>query len=452
RRPGSKRSRTGCRTCRARRIKCDETPNKCLNCTSTGRLCDGYDFHRQLPYQLPQRLIVAAPIVTTVPWASTSDERRCFAFVHARTIPDTLSYFDSVVWQRFLLQMVPREPAVWHAVVALGALHQQIETGGLIGRTPTVWHWLAIAQSARSFACLQRRNPHDPVMRNVTLLCCLLFTVMDLIRQEYKSSLHHLRAGLRILRETEQPSPQESPTSADWIATFRHLDTQIGVDDPSLWCWSGDQSDPVVVHPEIDPWWRQQQQQESPASSLHHLTGSSSNPLSSARQTLEPLFNRLNKFARRCWRMSPAEIQAAQTALSAEQLAIATQLRHATRFMQAFRREEALSPKHRRGAELLELWVASVSLVVRTCPHHHDAALLRRFTPQYGALLRRIQQFIADFPERPTVTVDLGVIRMLFIVGDGCQDFRLRWEAIQALRNWPHQEGPFYSVGMAALL
>lgn len=34
--------RTGCRTCKIRRKKCDETKPACHRCTSTGRKCDGY--------------------------------------------------------------------------------------------------------------------------------------------------------------------------------------------------------------------------------------------------------------------------------------------------------------------------------------------------------------------------------------------------------------------------
>ncbi|RAH86816.1 hypothetical protein BO86DRAFT_384855 [Aspergillus japonicus CBS 114.51] len=458
RRAGFKRSRTGCRTCRTRRIKCDETPGSCRNCTSTGRQCDGYDSYRELSLTTNRAKptcrqespsAVAGPIAVAVPWASTSDERRCFAFVQARTLPDALSFFDSAVWQQFLLQMVPREPAVWHAVIALGAVHQQVEAGGVIGRAPQFWYWMAVAQSARAFACLRSRNPRDPQVRDVTLLCCLLFAVVATIWQEYSSALQHLRAGLRILRESE-PSSQ-SPTSRRWVTVFRHLDTQIGMDGPGLWYWE-EEDEVGEIHPAPDPWWQQSQQQQQQQQQGDQALELNDDPLYGARQALEPLHNRLFKFIRWCWRMSPTELQADHTALAAEQLAIAAQLRPAMQLLQTLRRRTDLSPKSRHGIELLELLVTTASLVVHTGPLHHDPEQLQRFTPQYCTLLRRIQRFIADFPLRPTVTVDLGVIPLLFVVGDGCQDFRLRWEALQALRDWPHQEGPFHSVAVAALL
>jgi len=37
----NKRTKTGCRTCRNRRIKCDETKPYCNNCTKGKRICEG---------------------------------------------------------------------------------------------------------------------------------------------------------------------------------------------------------------------------------------------------------------------------------------------------------------------------------------------------------------------------------------------------------------------------
>jgi Fungal Zn(2)-Cys(6) binuclear cluster domain len=36
-----KRTKTGCQTCRSRRIKCDEAKPVCNNCTKGKRICEG---------------------------------------------------------------------------------------------------------------------------------------------------------------------------------------------------------------------------------------------------------------------------------------------------------------------------------------------------------------------------------------------------------------------------
>ncbi|PYI21653.1 hypothetical protein BO99DRAFT_379613 [Aspergillus violaceofuscus CBS 115571] len=453
RRARLKRSKTGCRTCRARHVKCDETPGKCQNCTSTGRQCDGYDTHR-LPLPNKQtrhseRLALSPPVAVTVPWASTSDERRCFGFVQARTIPDVLSYFDSLIWEQFALQMVRREPAVWHAVVALGAVHQHIEPRLMGGST--VWECIAVAQSTRSFACLRRRNPQDPQMREVTLLCCLLFTIMDVVRQEFGTAVQHIRAGLRILDEAQLSTSRDGqPLLRFWLHSFRHLDTQISSDRLLMVEGSGSRSSTedagnAAVQPAVDPTWLS-------------WTSHSQEPytVASARHMLEPLYNRFFKFIRQCWRMSPAELQSAAAApVLAEQASLTTQYHRARQFWRIFRTEQdasKLSPKDERGAEVLEIWLTTVGLGLQTGPLHGDPTALQRFTPQYRDLLNRNQRFLARFPQRPTLLVDMGVLPTIFFVGDGCQDLSVRWEALQAHYAWPHQEGPFSAPLMAARL
>ncbi|PWY68603.1 hypothetical protein BO70DRAFT_275984, partial [Aspergillus heteromorphus CBS 117.55] len=418
---------------RARRIKCDETPEKCRNCTSTGRDCDGYEIHR-LPH-LTKRSNYHLVTTAAIPWSTTSDERRCFAFVQAHTIPDALSYHDSPLWQQLILQMVNREPAVWHAMVALGAVHQEVEPSNL--GIPTTLEWMAMAQSTRSFEILRRRNPQDPLMGDVTLLCCLLFIMKDLVRQDYDSSLQHLRAGLRIIREASArgSSPRETPpVYSFWATTFRHLDSQIGVEGRALWGDGGLEAGPPAAN-----LWQSPQTVDT---------------IQEVRHALEPDFNRFIKLGRRCWKMSRHEILSQSSELYLEQFELISQISCAMQFFETFRalRYDGPSTKDKRSADLLELWVSSVSLGTRTCTIHYDPTALQLFTPQYRALFRKVQRFIAELPERPTVTVDLGVIPLLFLVAEGCQDFQVRWQALQELRDWPHQEAPFNSETIASFL
>ncbi|RAH42836.1 uncharacterized protein BO95DRAFT_445573 [Aspergillus brunneoviolaceus CBS 621.78] len=348
--------------------------------------------------------------------------------------------------------MVRREPAVWHAVVALGAVHQHIEPGLMGGST--VWELMAVAQSTRSFACLRRRNPRDPQMREVTLLCCLLFTIMDVVRQEFGTAVQHIRAGLRILDEDPRSfSSAGQPLHLFWLHAFRHLDTQIGSDrlfmgegsDASSSTEDASRGSKVAVQPAVDPTW--------PSWSSH---SKGPHTVSSARHMLEPLYNRFFKFIRQCWRMSPAELQSAAAApVLAEQASLTAQYHRARHFWRAFRMEQdnsRLSPRDQRGAEVLEIWLTAVGLGLQTGPLHGDLAALQRFTPQYRDLLHRSQCFLARFPQRPTLLVDLGVLPTIFFVGDGCQDLSVRWEALQAHYAWPHQEGPFSAPLMAARL
>ena len=56
-------------------------------------------------------------------------ELRAIGFFHHKTAPTLSSYFDADFWTRLVFQMSYNEPAIRHAMVALGTLHEKRETG-----------------------------------------------------------------------------------------------------------------------------------------------------------------------------------------------------------------------------------------------------------------------------------------------------------------------------------
>lgn len=76
--PSKKRTKTGCLTCRKRRIKCDEGKPHCNNCLKTNRNCEGYkvrlDFreglnakYRKPEYEIAHDMLPIAPINLQIP-------------------------------------------------------------------------------------------------------------------------------------------------------------------------------------------------------------------------------------------------------------------------------------------------------------------------------------------------------------------------------------------------
>ncbi|KAL5337900.1 hypothetical protein BJX70DRAFT_219717 [Aspergillus crustosus] len=210
RRAGTKKSRTGCWTCRLRHTKCDEAPGSCKKCTSTGRICD-YDLQR-LPRsgKATARDLVSheeqlpIKVADSFRWAITSDERRCYSHFQHHTLPTLSEFFDSPLLQELILQMSLSEPAVYHAVVALSAIHQDQDMYGMLQTGQDLqneYHRFALDQCGRSFSLLSHRgSSQDPRFREVMLLCCLLFVLMQLLRGQYDEAFQHLQSGLRVLR------------------------------------------------------------------------------------------------------------------------------------------------------------------------------------------------------------------------------------------------------------
>ncbi|KAK0338036.1 hypothetical protein LTR91_013108 [Friedmanniomyces endolithicus] len=54
-------------------------------------------------------------------------EKRYFQFFRQRTVESTNSLVGFTFWSRLVLRIVHAEPAIKHAVLALGALHQYLE-------------------------------------------------------------------------------------------------------------------------------------------------------------------------------------------------------------------------------------------------------------------------------------------------------------------------------------
>ncbi|OBT51307.1 hypothetical protein VE04_08556, partial [Pseudogymnoascus sp. 24MN13] len=145
--------KTGCKTCKLRGVKCDEAKPICRRCISTGRTCDGYGIwggggnaygsvsritnSSRPPSSLPLTTITTTTITTstftpgpltstrTLPpllGATTQHEHRAFEYFFYRTSRKLPGIFDSPFWSTLVFQARACDPAVLHALIALGAV------------------------------------------------------------------------------------------------------------------------------------------------------------------------------------------------------------------------------------------------------------------------------------------------------------------------------------------
>lgn len=157
-------------------MKCDETQPACRRCQSTGRTCDG----SHLAFQVSQQTtIVTNPPINTHTHASPQAHRSFAFFVH-RTCPQLAGFFGSDFWERGVLQAAYHEPAIRHAIVAIGSLHELFE------------HNVTMVQANRIFALEQYNLAISkllvPITRSedrgvdVCLISCILFTCVEVNR------------------------------------------------------------------------------------------------------------------------------------------------------------------------------------------------------------------------------------------------------------------------------
>ncbi|PVI06225.1 hypothetical protein DM02DRAFT_610185 [Periconia macrospinosa] len=219
------RVKTGCETCRARRVKCDETKPECNRCTKTGRKCEGYKPKAGSPsaaasYRNPSFLVVpqkatppmSVPRALSRTLSPDAMENRSFYYFQSHTLPKWTEFFDSELWTQQVLQLSHQEPAIKHGILALSSMHERFEA-----TTPsTKADVFAFAQYAEAVKYSNKLiSGHQQHGRDVekVLVACIIFTCYENLAGNYRAANMHLESGLRILAQYRHKLGQEGHTS-----------------------------------------------------------------------------------------------------------------------------------------------------------------------------------------------------------------------------------------------
>ncbi|GAP84596.1 putative Zn2 Cys6 DNA-binding protein [Rosellinia necatrix] len=209
-----KKVKTGCRTCKARRVKCDEGRPSCHRCSSTGRVCDGYGvWGGGAAAKQGARAISPRTLSESVRHAVSShygklsaEQETCFRWFRYRTYTKLPLPFITPFWHTLVLQACAAEPAILHAALALGSAHQResLEEGA------ARQSWVALdAQQGfmlREYGkAIRSLQPHfssrDGRSIQVALVVCALFTFFENLLGRYTTANAHLHSGLRLIAE-----------------------------------------------------------------------------------------------------------------------------------------------------------------------------------------------------------------------------------------------------------
>jgi len=94
-----------------------------------------------------------------------------------------------------------------HAVVALGAVHEFMETQGFLNPGKAVENaedyaerHFALQQSTKAIECLNTQlSTGTPRSGEIVLMSCILFTFVEAIGHNQRAAITHLEAGLKII-------------------------------------------------------------------------------------------------------------------------------------------------------------------------------------------------------------------------------------------------------------
>ncbi|PLB51390.1 Zn(II)2Cys6 transcription factor [Aspergillus steynii IBT 23096] len=199
------RSRLGCKTCKARRVKCGQEKPTCVRCSSTGRQCE---YRRATT-----RTFSSAPATRTVldhPLSSSPNtvwrERRAFAYYFHRAAVSVGGELDVDFWRSIIPQVCRAEPAVWDAMIALSSLLESPELcpDVIAFRRPHP-HSLndkqrdALGWYSRSVAAVRRHLETGGVDIFVGLVTCVLFICIEALMGGLPEAVQLYDQGVRLI-------------------------------------------------------------------------------------------------------------------------------------------------------------------------------------------------------------------------------------------------------------
>ncbi|KAJ9619694.1 hypothetical protein H2204_012562 [Knufia peltigerae] len=233
------KTRTGCKTCKIRKKKCDETKPRCNRCIKDKFTCDGYEpprawlftplseeedvkltpdsektdesseasfnSHHYVPCSgyvradsgsMPDALSILAP---SSPWTSETDRNFCqyflLQFAPMLTTTQQWGYF----WRSLVPQAAWLDTAINHAMVAVAATYESRKSG--IDRTELILH--RSNQAIRAFTASQAST-------DVALILCRLLSSMAQCNGDYRTATMHMNSGQKILQEVTRTRKAES--------------------------------------------------------------------------------------------------------------------------------------------------------------------------------------------------------------------------------------------------
>ncbi|KXH34621.1 hypothetical protein CNYM01_03875 [Colletotrichum nymphaeae SA-01] len=118
-RKGSKKTKTGCLTCKIRKIKCDETKPSCRRCNDTGRKCDGYLAQASVEFKIHAALRHHG--------SDSASERRSLQYFYEYAAPRLSGPRKPAFWTYFVMQLSQSEPIVKYSLLAISQLYEARE-------------------------------------------------------------------------------------------------------------------------------------------------------------------------------------------------------------------------------------------------------------------------------------------------------------------------------------
>ncbi|KAL6822876.1 hypothetical protein J3E69DRAFT_338109 [Trichoderma sp. SZMC 28015] len=434
--------KTGCLTCKKRRVKCDEGRPSCERCLSTGRVCDGYgiwDSISKAPSKLKDKRVSPLSNTIVLPQLQGVSGKPCsigFEYFRKYTVNKLPGVFESGFWNSLVFQACVEDPAVLHAATALGAAHKNEEAISLVEYNQAIQH-------------LRRHlNRLDNDALRVSLITCMIFACLELLRGGFKTGHAHLSNGMQLLREIQT---RQGITSLDGPIVLRTHPQSV--EDALVEVFSrlniqamlfGQVSNHHIFVSERAP---DGPKYNIPSNFQNHTE---------ARKHLDSLINGVYNLTQQGRNVLHNQSQVSEQLYRwKDELDIAL-----IRWLQAFNTSQKgllanLTPRKMYRTPLLRLYHTMATIMAATSLRGTDEMIFDSYNPNFEALLRQATQLwdvmhnaYLTFKKltgyvMPAIcfTADMGFIPPLYYTVVKCRQPNLRRMAIEILMSAPHREG-----------
>ncbi|KAH8658837.1 hypothetical protein BGZ60DRAFT_382778 [Tricladium varicosporioides] len=438
------KTRTGCLTCKIRRVKCDEEKPHCRRCTSTGRKCDGYSQDvLALDASDPMSGTLIQRISTHIP--GTAPERRGFSFFMNHTSPELNGFYSTGFWEYLILQASYSEPSLRHTVIAIGSLHEKFSQK-LLGKSPEQEKQemeFALNQYTKAIGHLRRSLATGKQAPMTALMSCILFVCFDSLRGHYDSAMLHLQSGLKILRDLKVRTAQEDHLIETTIAPlFMRLSVQS-----------------ILYVDTRPPGDRQEFARDlMRVSSREKDIPEAFENLEEARMSLNDAADGLFRMFYLCDGSLPMSLQPEEAYGIFEKYdaRLGCWNKSFEKFMN--NKSVGFTSKQVRGAALLKIHHTTATIMSQATPSPHDPRVLaecvnspdffKKHTEGFQIIINLCRSVIAAADQdarngKPTLTfsTDLGLIAPLYYTSVKAATRSQRLEALELLKRCPRREG-----------
>ncbi|KAF2152874.1 hypothetical protein K461DRAFT_130563 [Myriangium duriaei CBS 260.36] len=196
-RAAHKKSRAGCRTCKSRRVKCDETQPICDRCRRSCRVCiqespiqESNSFSQQ-----SERTAISRAVDNMAINIDDGTRAGLEYFVY-RSLPICNMTGPNAIWT-YLTEAVKKEPSLLHLLAAIGHQHMTLEHDDpLEDDSRGALRMRAISVLREAIAMQDNDNIGNAAFG------CLLLVVLETLRGSWDEMLVHLKHGIRITGTT----------------------------------------------------------------------------------------------------------------------------------------------------------------------------------------------------------------------------------------------------------